>query len=62
MDSITEEGIKECFEELRELIKKGSITAIKVYLEYGVGKPMPADVMERLNEIEAALGIGTDAN
>lgn len=37
--------------------ERGNLVAIKEYLDRAVGKPLPLDVVERLEQLEKLLGV-----
>ncbi len=55
--SFSVESVQRVVAELEILAEQGNIQAIKEYLDRAVGKPLPLDVVERLQQIEEALGI-----
>ena len=59
--AFTADGVLRVVAELETLAEEGNIQAIKEYLDRAVGKPLPLDVVERLQQIEEALGIEVPA-
>lgn len=55
--AFTPDAVLRVVAELETLAEEGNIQAIKEYLDRAVGKPLPLDVVERLQQIEEALGI-----
>ena len=55
--AFTPEGVLRVVAELETLAEEGNIQAIKEYLDRAVGKPLPLDIVERLQQIEESLGI-----
>ena len=55
--AFTPEGVLRVVAELETLAEDGNVQAIKEYLDRAVGKPLPLDIVERLQQIEEALGI-----
>lgn len=55
INAVTEEDIQEIIQKLVQLAKQGDIGAAKEVLLRVLGKPIEADLIERLEEIEAKL-------
>lgn len=55
--AMTPDAVVRIIAELETLAESGDVQAIKEYLDRAVGKPIPLDVIERLEQVEAALGL-----
>ncbi|MCA8979434.1 MAG: hypothetical protein KDC14_05375 [Planctomycetes bacterium] len=55
LNAIGEDDIRELVARLLELAKSGEIRAIKEVLDRTLGRPVEADLLERLEQLEALL-------
>ena len=53
--AVTPADIAKIMRELMDMAKCGNLAAARLVLEYTVGKPVEADLVERLDELEALL-------
>ena len=58
LNAVTEEDIRELVGRLLELAKSGELRAIKEVLDRTLGRPVEADLLERLEQLEALLSQG----
>ena len=54
--SVKAADFREIAQRLLQEAKSGEAWAVKLVLEYLVGPPVPADVLERLEALEARIG------
>ncbi len=55
MSAVTEDDIKVIIEALVKKAKKGDITAARVLFDRLLGKPLEADILERIEALEATV-------
>jgi hypothetical protein len=55
--AMTPESVLRIMATLEAEAENGNIVAIKEYLDRAVGKPLPLDVVERLEQLEKLLGV-----
>ena len=58
LNAITEDDIRALVERLLELARDGELRAIKEVLDRTLGRPVEADLLERLEQLEALLAQG----
>ena len=55
LNAVTEDDIRALVERLLELAKSGELRAIKEVLDRTLGRPVEADLLERLEQLETLL-------
>lgn len=55
--AMTPESVLRIMATLETEAENGNLVAIKEYLDRAVGKPLPLDVVERLEQLETLLGV-----
>lgn len=58
MDAITPEAIRRVVEALIREAESGNVTAIRELLDRAIGKPVEADLIERIEQLELQLNKG----
>ena len=61
MDSITEDDIRQVIRALVDAAKRGERWAVPEFLNRALGRPIPSDLLERLERMEAASDLREDA-
>lgn len=54
IDAIDEQHIMDIVGKLIEQAKAGDVAATKLLLTYTLGQPLPADILERIEQLEQA--------
>lgn len=55
MEAVTEQDLREVVEKLVRLAKYGDVPSIRLLLDRLLGRPVEADLIERIERLEAAL-------